>query len=197
VFSCRVRWERVCHFVTGYVPAGVSLEQVRIATAASGRGLACTPVDHAGVRAQLPPGATWVRLQGGLCDCGTPLGAGTRPEAAPGHDVEREVAGLVKRGWSAGKIARWREQRASVTARDQRAAADRTQWLGPALDEWLRALGAALDVTPELGLYLHEYRGGLASETLDLSRRVRVPRARIDDALLRQLPEDVLHVFHR
>jgi hypothetical protein len=108
------------------------------------------------------------------------------------HQRERAPA-----GWSAAKVARWRAQRAEVAARDERVAASQdARWVTPALGEWLAALAAAVEVAPELGLYLHWYKGGLASERVDLSRRRRIARAALDLDVLRGLAEDELLVVH-
>lgn len=139
------------------------------------------------VEGQLEAGESYFLTTLGHCDCDAPLGQ----SRSRGSDEGEEARKLARKGWSAAKVARALAQKresaeASFQARD-----------GEALVRWtdfVRAVLASGHVR-ELGLVLHQYHGPLDEDvTLRERRRVKVTAALPE--VLRDLDEDVLHLFH-
>jgi len=176
---------RVCHFVTAIVSTDVEGEVRRVA---ADFGLAFDALSDSPVRARLGQGEGYYLTTAGHCDCGTPLGSVGR-ERRRAQRLEAKVSRLRRKGWSEAKLDRWREQ--TGAARDQRAAHGAGL---PSCETWADFISAALDVgARSFGLVLHGYRGNVATEDIELGRRVRVAHSYVEH--LAAMDEDAVYDF--
>ena len=152
-------------------------------------GRAATPIDNASLRKALREGERQYLTAGRSCDCGSVLEAGL---AAPEDQIEkdaRDAARLRRKGWSEAKIARAVEGHRKAEAR--RAAS------GPdSFGLWEAVLRDLRDEAhlPYAGLFVHQYRGALATETFEPSRR-DVPRNLPWTEALASTAEDEVTIF--
>ncbi len=159
--------------------------------------LAFTPLDNPFVQAQLRADESYVRATSSWCDCGTPLGEARRgpSESQEAAHEARRIDELRKRGWGAEKIERWLDQQTRTRRRDARVRKARDSAESVALDTWRLGLDALARKAGRVGLLLHSYHGGPASERIQIVRREEMPIAALTIEQLREIEEDVLYLF--
>lgn len=98
------------------------------------------------------------------CDCGTTLGGMNTRNSYKPETLEKQAAAHRKKGWSAGKVARWLAEKKSAQARIESATlAQQADW-ALTESEWREAIGRLLSsgLVKEFGLLLHWYTGPLS-----------------------------------
>ena len=172
----------MCHFVTLVAPTddvaavrAVMLNHSRNAEMVDGRSLSLV---------LRPDERQYLTCRAG-CDCGTAL-ATCAP--ATESDEVREAAKLARKGWAPSRIAR-------VLA-DRRKARERPTRGSDSLEFWTRVmhdLRGTLRLS-HVGLFLHNYRGSIFSESFDAAR-VDAPEGVPPTEALATMGEDRLMIF--
>lgn len=185
----------MCHYITATLPHDVNLDAVAPVFESHRLGFALISNPH--VSSQIEPGGWYILTTKGHCDCGTALGSLNRPAAGEAVSHERELRKLRKRGWSEARVRRWIEQKELAEAKRLREADARGLGAAPEVERWMSCLADLLRSghTRRVGLLLHMYRGGVASERIDIPGREEIGLAELTPDRLRRMREDVAYVF--
>src|SRR5688500_4612760 len=101
----------MCHLIAVILPKVAELDRL----------IPIARQHHRALRVfQLSPEVASFLSRTGHCDCRTPLGSAHHEPARSAPSAENQVAVLKRKGWSAAKIERWLEQKASVRSRSER-----------------------------------------------------------------------------
>jgi hypothetical protein len=177
----------MCQYILATFPVDADLAALERVFVAHKRGWEVLTNPH--LARQLPARDVQVLTTAGHCDCGS--GLGSQPPAV--DDPERQVPKLRKKGWGEAKIRRWLDERKGAAARNERINATRGR---PVRADWCAIIEAALAHTSRFGLFVHEYRSGVANERVDV-RRESVPRSALDEDWLDSVEEDVVYEVAR
>lgn len=120
-------------------------------------------VENASLAKVLRPGERQYLSAANGCDCGTAL-ARREPVAAPSEDALR--LRLTRKGWSAAKIERAAADAARASERPSPRKSDSLDYWAAVLTDVSRSLGKE-----RVGVFLHQYSGGLDEETFTAARR--------------------------
>lgn len=185
----------MCRFISAVLPSHADVEAVAAIFRAHGRFFSPMRADSA-IVASFAPGERLFGTTPGHCDCGTPLGSAHDASSARRDDPEIETARLRRKGWSEAKIARALEQRAEAKARPPRPRAEPEI---TSLRVWRTLIEAVLAsrATPSLGVVLHGMEHPNDFEDFPVSGRERIPRDRLDEAVLASMRDDTLYDFVR
>lgn len=183
----------MCHFVTMVLPPKADIDQVKQVLGRYRRGFEIVENRH--VARVLEPREVYFHPSSKQCDCGTALGSMSRePDGPNAADLAREIEKRERKGWNAGKIARWREQLEKNRRTKTEQAQSQIDSAGEP-DDWLnivRDLRADARL-PYVGLLLHFY-GGALSEHIDTTRKALPLDDRAAAALYR-MDEDTLYIL--
>ena len=180
----------MCHFVTAVLPARVN--HALLAEIAVRHGRALKPLKSPSIEGQLKTGERYFLTNRVHCDCGTALGALGRTESeleSRKSAIDDEEQKLRRKGWSAAKINRWKEQKSRHLARPKDAA-DTTDWQA-LLTEMCQS-----GQTPYVGLLLHWYDGPIEGR-VELRGRESVKVKNLGSETLSRMHEDVLYEFQK
>lgn len=126
----------------------------------------------------------------GHCDCGTVLAQPQESEPRGNSDakLQREIAKLVRKGWTDAKIERWLKQKEDAEARPKPNRST------DSIEHW-QAVLSDLSTQPEVssvGYLVHFYSGDQRTELFSVSRK----QSSMDEVLmsLGNAPEDTLMV---
>ena len=176
----------MCHFTTLIAP---SADQKRLNDILQAHRRVAVPTHNPFLAAKLDAGDSQFLTTKG-CDCGTVL-AELRPsrDAASESDLAK-IARLRKRGWSEAKIAR--------SVANQEHARDRAPVTGGTIEMWSDLIATVLADLPakHAGLFLHWYKGDVATEALQPTLRLARKGEPIQGAL-KTLNEDEVLIFER
>lgn len=131
-------------------------------------GCQAKPISNESMRAALMPGEAQFLTTVGHCDCGTALAPTVIDRTSK---RTKQVAKLVKRGWSQAKVDRWLSDRVKA---DDRADERRHTNTTDSLVLWSRVI-ADLLATPgvqQAGLLLHFFAGELEDEVIEPIREI-------------------------
>jgi hypothetical protein len=180
----------MCHFISAVLPASADLPLLEQIASAHGRRL--QPLNNPSVRALLKPGEGYFLTTQGHCDCGTSLGEVARAESQLPklqNAVDTKEQKLRRKGWTAAKVARWREQKVQHLQSPRDSVSDEiTRWLS--LLKQILTFGGS----PYIGLLLHWYDGQVEDD-IEISERQAVPFKLLGPEFLGRLKEDVLYDF--
>ena len=179
----------MCRFVTATLPANAPLAALDTLARAHGRQL--RPLASPSVQRQLTAGEAYFLTTPGHCDCDAPLGWARRSRTT---DWDEEARKLTRKGWSAAKAARALAQKREQADVDAQAEARR---IDAEMAKWVVFIDAMLGSgqVRALGLLLHHYSGPL-DEDIRIRERRPVSVGAALPAILRNLDEDVLYLFH-
>jgi hypothetical protein len=183
----------MCYFITATLPEGADADRVR--EIARRHNLAWVPVDNPDIQNQLRRGESYFVTADKHCQCGTALGESRRESEPKPPDYFHQLKTLRKQGWSETRIGRWLEQKQD---RRQRKAEKLRGARAAELDNWVSFIRTVIEVgaARSLGLLLHFYRTGPATETIRMTRRVQ-PAGKLGADDLFSMDEDVLYEFAR
>jgi hypothetical protein len=154
--------EAVCHFIT--LVAATS-DQPTLEAAMRAHGRCATPVDNPSLARVLRDGERQYLTTASHCDCGTVFARGV--EQSPEELAEehrRSEAKLAKKGWSKAKIDRSLHDRERADARPSHGV--------DSLELWCAVLTDLIQKQSvrSAGLFVHDYRGTIASEVYEAIR---------------------------
>jgi len=146
----------MCRFNTAFLPGSADLETA--AAIFQKHFVGFNPVNNPRVLAQRPPGEVFIlTASSGKCNCGTPLGSRDHRQSETQAELDRQIAKLRKRGWSAAKIERWQEQKQTAEQKRQRVEHGYAESVTPHLNQWINLITELLHsgTTERVGLLLH------------------------------------------
>lgn len=180
----------MCTFIHTVLPADADLAAVSSILRAHGR--ACMAIVNAGLR--LEAGEQLCSTTVGHCDCGTPL-ASSQGAVADEKDAQWRDR-MRRKGWSPARIARADIQR-RVAA--ERPASAKTSEAVTSLSEWRALIEAVLQsrATASFGVLVQSSDRGHDHDAVRTPDRERIQLASLDEAMLENMRQDVIHEFRR
>jgi hypothetical protein len=147
------------------------------------------------VKSQLHANEEYLIKKTKSCDCGTQLGLITRLVIPETRIEKKELDKLVKRGWSLGKIERWKTERHKTLEKDKINYSRIISLNHVEIANWVEYLNTIFTRTKisYVGLFLHWYKGGLQSERIKIERRIKVRIADLTPDTLLKMNEDVIY----
>lgn len=187
----------MCHYITGIVKKGTSLEA--LSGIAKSHGLHFIDIKNEFIEGQLPQGTMYLWKKTSHCDCGTALGCmNLRNKQSEASDREGEIKRLHKKGWSEAKIQRWIEEKEKASDKNEARNEVYRQSQEPRAEDWAKFVKDAVTnpKVGEFGLLLHFYKTGPERETLELKRQEKISVRDVSSDFLMTIDEDVLYLFH-
>ena len=122
------------------------------------------------------------------CDCGSCVGCGSQIADPAGDNLERDARKLAANGWSAGKIARWRTDKAATALRDERLRRQRLEDRADEARAWCNLIRSAVtSATPWIGL-IHTWEGAGNSDLKKEYAEANAKLDRLDEQAILYLP---------
>lgn len=182
----------MCHFITATISSDTNISALNSLLSGFDLKLEFVAVENQYVIRNLPSGLVYGTLTHGHCDCGTPLGSGSRvQEIEP--IAEHKIKKMRRRGWSEDRIRTWIEQKQESK---RRSATTERNYTLEALEDWCVAIHECVgsNLTSSLGLLKHWYSSGVSSERFSFSV-ANVSVADVTPDYLADLSEDCLYLI--
>ncbi|MBS1989233.1 MAG: hypothetical protein JSS83_01880 [Cyanobacteria bacterium SZAS LIN-3] len=183
----------MCIFITAVVPAEVDLKKSQALL--QEHGMRFKSLENPHLQGQIE-GAQYLCATGAICECSTVLGSNTEGRAREDRkqEFQHEIEKLRRKGWSQQKIERSLADKTNAANRDIDSAKAKHE---AELTNWCNFIHAFLAQpgTPTLGLLLHMYSGGLATERIRIKRFEKLRVSGKLPSMLTAMENDVLYTF--
>lgn len=184
----------MCHFISGLIEKQTPIEvlnQVGLEYA-----ITFDKCDNDFVKSQLHTNEQYLIKSTKSCDCGTQLGLIARLEMPGEMRIEKkELDKLEKKGWSAGKIDRWKTERNKTFEKDKIRYSRMVNADHLDVANWMKYLDTLFTNTniSYVGLLLHWYKGGLQTERIKIKGRIEIQRMDLTHESLLNMKEDIIY----
>jgi len=173
-----------------YLTLPPSADAVAIGSIARSFGKKLTVVPHHVLCSLLRAGETLHSTSTGSCDCGSCVGCAANPPSVPTADLEKDMQKLEAKGWSQGKIARWRAGKMASARRDQARHRELIEDRTSEAKQWCALLDACLrDGGPEWVGLIHTWEGGGSREMRTKYREVDLKLRDLNSSAILELPQ--------
>jgi len=185
----------MCHFITATLPQSAKLDSVALLFEA--HKLSFKQISNPHILLQLESADTYILTTASHCDCGTALGMLNRSGEPEHVDHGNEIKKFRKQGWSEPKIQRWLEQKQQTKEKYLREDDARAETGTPDAARWVEFITDVLKsgYTRRIGLLLHLYHGGIASERIKILGKEKVKLKELSAKSLMEMKEDVVYEF--
>jgi hypothetical protein len=186
----------MCYYITAILPKETKIEA--LIPVFDTYEMVFDPVNNENVKSQLRSGKLYFRPTQGYCDCDTVLGSLDISQKHESLVDSKKVKKLRKKGWSEEEINNWvTEKTQKERAKKQKKDKFWPEFRNQQATRWIYFLRELLDtgLTSHVGLLIHWYKGGLASEQIELKKTQRINIESISAEILMHLKEDVLYEF--
>lgn len=188
----------MCHFISGLIEKQTSIDVLN--QLGLEHEITFDKCDNDFVKSQLHTNEEYVIKRTKSCDCGTQLGLMARLEMPDTMRIEKkEMDKLEKKGWSAGKIDRWKTERSKAFEKDKIRYSRMVNDDHPDIANWVKYLNTLFTSTKisYVGLFLHWYKGGLQTERIKIKERIEIKITDLTHGSLLNMKEDVIYYVLR
>lgn len=191
---CKSKFVQMCHFISGVIDKQTSVDVVN--QLGRDHAIAFDMCANDFVTSQLRIQEHYIVKKNKSCDCGTELGLLNRLEVPDTARIAKsEIDKLVNKGWSAGKIDRWKLEKSKTIEKDNLRYNKIANGNHQDIDNWMKYLTTLLTSknVSFIGLFLHWYKGGLLTERIKVKDRVVIKTADLTPSDLLHMKEDVIY----